>query len=291
MSARRRPRSLRWLAALASAAVVCGVSPAVTDASAASYVSLAGTTTVPLALPTSSQLVSVPKAVAFGGLCQPEPLVSITGTADVVVIALIPVGVASPTPILFGRLPKAEGGRTFSTLCGAGAVIPAGKYKLVALRSAGTATATLHLPGLRGRAKLAPHRAAMPATLTRLDPVDPYPTTSGVASYAATHALTGQGFVMVVGWNRLPSSSILVQGDCEVSGPETNLPLVATEAPGCPLGSGASNIPAAVGPGENFWAGGESNVKPGTYSAGYFVVTGQAFVSAGAFALWVPFAI
>jgi hypothetical protein len=291
MSAGRLPRSLRWLASAACAAAVCGLSPAIAATSASSYLPLAGTTTVPLTSPTSSQLVSLPKAVVFGGLCEPEPLVSVSGTADAVVLALVPVGVASPTPILFGRLPKAEGDRTFSTLCGNGAAIPAGKYKLVALRAAGTATATLHLPGLRGHVRLAPHRAAVPATLARLDPVQPYAPTSGAASFAATHPLVGKGFVMVIGWNRVQSDSALVQGDCEASGAETTLPLVATEAPGCPLGSGASNVPTAVGPGENYWAGGESNVAADTYSAGYFVVTGQAPATAGALGLWVPFSV
>ena len=292
MSACRRTRLIRRLAAIAGAAVVCGFSPAIDNASAApSYVSLAGTTTVPLGLSTSTQLVNVPKALSFPGSCAPEPLVSVAGTADAVVVALVPVGVKSPTPVLFGRLPRAQGGKTFSTLCGAGATLAAGKYKLVALRTSGTATVTLRLPALAGRIRLAPHRASAAASIARLDAVQPYATTSHAASFAATHDLAGQGFVMVIGWNRLPNGSFLEHGDCEVSGPEVDLPVAATAAPGCPLGGGGLSTPTRVGSGDNFWAGGVSNVTGGTYSAGYFVLTDQTPVTAGAIAVWVPFAI
>lgn len=291
MPARHGSKILRLLAAAASLAVAGGLAPAAVGAAAPSYVALAGTTTVPLASSTGTQLVSVPKTVKFGGFCEPEPQVSVAGTADAVVIALIPVGVTSPTPILFGRLPKSQGGKTFSTLCGGGSALPAGKYKMVTLRTAGTATVTLRLPTLGGRLRVATHRANAAATIARLDAVQPYTMTSEVASFASTHPLAGQGFVMVVGWNRLPSGSVLEQGDCEVSGPESSLPIAATGAPGCPLGGGGLSVPTEVGPGDNFWAGGISNVAAGAYSAGYFVLTDQSFVTAGAIALWVPFAV
>lgn len=63
-------------------------------------------------------VVDLPKTVTFGGHCDPEPQVAARGTADAAVVALVPLGVKSPTPDLFGRLPRREGGHTFSTMCG-----------------------------------------------------------------------------------------------------------------------------------------------------------------------------
>ena len=281
----------RRLAILVSACAVLGaVVPSTTAGAAASIVKLAAVTTVHFGPSTGSMVVELPKTVTFGGQCDPEPQVTARGTADTAVVALVPLGVKSPTPNFFGKLPRREGGHSFSSMCGDGSQLAAGKYKLVTLSSGGSMSLVLRLPGLAGGVSLSPAIARAPAKLVRLPLLEPYSATTGATSYAGTGRLAGKGFVMVVGWNRVAGDAATTNGDCEVSEPEsTQLPLAATEAPGCPLGSGGMSVPTVSGASENFWIGGESNVGGGVYAAGYFVMSSVAPTSAGAIAMWVPF--
>lgn len=148
----------------------------------------------------------------------------------------------------------------------------------------------LRLPGLKGSVSLSPGRAHAATKFTKLPVLQPYSPATGATSYAATARLAAKGFVMVVGWNRVAGDAATTNGDCEVSEPEsTQLPIAATEAPGCPLGSSGMSIPTVAGASDNFWVGGISNVDAGVYAAGYFVLTSAPPKSAGAFAVWVPF--
>lgn len=248
---------------------------------------LAGTTSVTANSPSASAQVDLTRDVPFSGNCYPERAATVTGTAAAVVVALIP-NTDPGNPVYFGRFPQREGGHTFSSLCGAG-TLKAGAYTLVMVRTAGTATLTLRLPGLAGRRTVmaAPTRSG--ATLALLAPVSPYNSTGSVASFGASGKLNSKGLVYVLGWMRSGVSAMATLGDCEVDGPLAELaPMMLAQAPGCPVGGSGFSVPGPRGSGTSFHGGGLGNVQAGAYSAGLYYASQAPADSAGGMAVWIP---
>lgn len=233
--------------------------------------------------------VVVPRTVPFGGLCFPEPAVTVSGTAEIVVAVLIPPDRKVPAT-LFGRLPRRAGAsRVFSTECGGGSALAAGRYRLLLLHSPGTARVSLRLQGVRGRVALRP-RPTSGARLVDLPVVPPYDATGErAASYAATRAFAGKGLVEVVGWMTSGVSAVSTLGDCEVTGSLASLPPAVAQAPGCLLGGSGQSVPGPKGSGTDFHAGGLGNIEGDTISAGFFFQSQAPATSAGGIGLWIPY--
>lgn len=256
-------------------------------AAQAPRIALAGTTTIIAASASSSAQVDVHRDIAFSGQCYPESAATISGTAVSVLVALIPTNDPG-NPVYFGRFPRQEGGRTFSSLCGGG-TLKAGTYTLVMVRTAGTATLTLRLPGLPGRRVLAPAATRAGASIATLSPVSPYNTTGSMASFGASGRLKTKGLVMVFGWMRSGISAVAMMGDCEVDGQLAEMaPMMIAQAPGCPIGGSGFTIPGPKGSGTNFHGGGIGNVDPGPYLTSFYYVSQAPADSAGGMAVWIP---
>ena len=249
-----------------------------------------GTTTIVLSAAAASATVTLPRDVSYSGSCFPEKAVTISGSAESVLVTLVPA--AGDEPAYFGRFPKRQGGSHFSNMCGPRTVLPAGTYQLVALRSPGSATVVLQFPGLTGRSSLRP-TGSTSARLADLPPVATYATSEGVvSSFGATRRLTSKGMIAVVGWVQHPDvNAVGTIGDCEMrrDASADSARDAVDFAPGCPNGSSSSSMPGPSGPGTDFFASGYANITADTWGAGYYYVSSTKAASAGALAAWVPY--
>jgi hypothetical protein len=280
-----RPRAM--LVVAAAACVLTGT--AASAQAAPTPVQLAGTTAITASGPSASTTVQLRKDVTFGGVCFEDEAVSVTGSADAVLVALHRVG--GGTPHFIGRFPQRQGGSTFSSLCASRSSLAAGTYTLTALRSSGTAGITLRIPGLTGEASV---RATRPssATLVDLPPVSAYETTRGtVESFGATRELTSRGALAVAGWVDQAGQALLTMGVCDKKrSAESGAAVDAVDfAPGCPTGSSSSSLPGVRGEGVSYFASSYSDIEAASWGSSFYYVSQGPVVSAGALAAWIPF--
>ena len=296
----RRRTGVARSRALVIATTVClgaGLVSAAAPASArARVVTLAGTNTITLSAAAASMDVDLPETVAAKGRCIGSTQVKVTGTADAVVVMLVPHEVTDyAQPLVFGRLPHREGADTFFSNCipnETSQYLVAGRYRLYALRTAGTATVTFKLWSMVGSRRLSP-RLVPGAVMKDLPVLQPYDATANVASYVASYGATARlssaGFVWVVGWNRVSEQAKEAERSCTLGGSAaTTLPLAVLMAPGCPLASSQFLRTRLAQPGENLWSGGRVGYGADTYAAGYSVTTHAPVTDAGALGIWMP---
>lgn len=289
-----RTAAVRSRALVAGLAVCLGaglVSAATPATARTGVVTLAGTNTIKLSATGASMLVDVPNAVAAKGPCIGSTQVNVTGTADAVVVMLIPQGVINPQPVVFGRLPHRGGAQTFFSNCGRDGTtlyLVAGRYRLVALRSSGTATVTLKLWTMTGSRRLSPH-AVPGAVIKDLPAVQPYAATVTVASYGATAQLSSTGLVWAIGWNRLSQTAQEWQHTCVIGGTAaTTVPLGVLVSPGCPWSGEGMFVTRLSDPNETLWSSGRLDLSADTYAAGYSLTTYAPVAESGAIGIWMP---
>lgn len=248
---------------------------------------LAGRTTITSTASSSTARVWLGRGVTLTENCFPDTVTKITGSAQVVVLALTPLRDPG-SPVIFGRFPRQEGGHTFSSPCN-GARLEAGFYSLHLLHTPGTAAVTLQLPGLAGRSSfVATASGGAGAKVSVLPAVAPYRTLGAAGSFAATGSLAGRGAVYAFGWMHTGLSAAATMGDCEVDGPLAALPPALVQSPGCPFGGSGSDTPGPRGNGESFHAGGLGNAQPGAYSIGLYYLSEAVPHDAGAIGAWIP---
>lgn len=277
-----------WLliATTALSAMVLTTHPA---GAATPPITLAGTTTITAISAASSAQIDVARDIAFSGTCYPENNVTVTGTAAAVLVTLIYNNNPGTPAEHFGRFQPQEGGHTFSTMCGGGAALKAGRYTLVMQHTPGTATLTLRLPGLGGQRSFTPTATRSRTSIALLSPVSPYDRNASIASFGATDTLTAKGMVLVFGWATTGLSAVSSVGDCEVDGPvAASAPAILTQAPGCPVGGSGFDIPGPRGAGTSFHGGGIGNVDPGLRTVSLYYISQAPASSAGGFAVWIP---
>lgn len=277
-----------WLALAALAALA--VMPTAEAATAPRGPAIAGVTTFTARTPVSRTVVEVPRPVAFSGSCFPESAVSVTGSAEQVMLVLIQRGTKGAGLAYFGRFPRREGSRTFSSMCGSPSVLAAGTYDVVLLRSAGTARVTLRT-SLPGRAAFTPTHGSR-AVIASLDTAFATDDASGtvVGSNGAQHVLAGRGLIVDAGWVQNGKTADLQSaGDCIVSQTPAAVPDDVAYAPGCPAGDSGSSIPGPAGAGQQYIGGSLSNIPTGPYADSVYYVNAGVVSSAGGVAAWIPF--
>ncbi len=222
---------------------------------------------VALNAPAASQLVLIGADVSLPGGCLRSSAIQVAGTADAVLIDLRPADGSANEAFSFGRLPD---GATFDSGCGP-RTIKAGRYTLTALRTDGTATVTLALPGLNGSdVTLAPSEPSE-AEIAALRLVTPAQGALVTGAYATDIALASTGRTMVVGGVTASGiSATILRGTCEYApgqsrpGPEP----VAYAAP-CPAASGTRGVSAGSSTIHMSIATGQ---KPGIHGMGFYYI-------------------
>ena len=282
----RASRRVRLPLALAGCLVAAGT---VQAGAAPAPVTLAGTTHVSATAGAASTVVRLPRDVTLDGQCYGEKTVGVSGSADAVLLAMHPLGGGEPQQ--FGRFPERQGRATFSSLCGGRSTLAAGTYRLVLLKSAGTATVTLRLPGLTGTAKVSP-RTPSSASLVDLPAISAYETASGVVgSFGDTRELTSQGALTVAAWVDTDLSAVVTMGSCDKKREATQDELANARdfAPGCPTGGSSSTVPGPRGAGMSYFASTYSGIDAASWGSGFYYVSQSPVKNVGALAAWIPF--
>jgi hypothetical protein len=228
--------------------------------------------------------VDLNRPISLSSECFHEPLVSVTGSADVVLVELIPKFSSAEGPVIIGRLPGKEGHRSFSNECGKGRASP-GRYSLIVLHTPGTATIAITQAGQRGRTVLRPSLRSM-ARLHVLPEVSPAAASPASASFGMFDT-TKVGWASVVGWlhQQLPSANTTAQL-CFAPSPMVGTPEALTFGPGC-AGNGSSNFVGTSGP-DGVFSTGSSYPTSGTVGLGFNYTNAGRVTQAGAIASWVP---
>lgn len=268
--------------AFVSAAALTAVL-AVVPASAEEPLLLAGTTTIVAPGGSAHMPVRVPATVTLpSGYLDPS-YVSVTGTADVVVVYLVP---ARPRPLLqepvtFGRVRVGTSRHTMAGFPNGVSTIAAGDYDLVVLHTAGTATVQLRLPGLRGSTTLRVEGLS-PA---RIAPLGADPGVVG-ASGGVYGTLPGRGFVNVAGFVRTDLQGGVTRLTTCFKRPGDGVAEEVDFGSGCP---GLQTVSFVVTQGKvSFGQAVFLNHGPGRYGGGYtYEMAGLSSASAG-FVAWVP---
>jgi hypothetical protein len=205
-------------------------------------------------------------------------------------VVMVQRGTRGANTQYFGRFPRREGSRTFSSFCGGGAELAPGTYDVVLLHSVGTARVTLRTslaghagftPAVRSRAVLAPLTAEFVTT---------NPAGTVVGSHGGQAQLAGQGLILDAGWVHNSSIAALqTAGDCLVSQTPVQVPAPVAYAPGCPAGSSGSSLPGPAGAGQQYISGASINIPGGLYADSVYYVNAGSVQDAGAVAAWVPF--
>ncbi len=130
---------------------------------------LRGTVTISAARAEATRaVVRIAAPVHFSGSCFPDKAVRVRGTAENVMLVLMRRTSAgsAPTEIAyFGRFPRAEGRRTFSSMCGGDQLLRRGGYDLVLLHTSGTARVTLQIGASSATRSSRPSGRAAPPSL------------------------------------------------------------------------------------------------------------------------------
>lgn len=267
---------------------ICGATLAQANEQA---VSLAGTTTIVAPAYPARTVVTVPKTLQFGDQGYLDlPYVTINGTASVAAIFLIPVGTRSRTDEvnMFGRLPRSLGGtHTIASFPDGVETLVAGQYQLLMLHSPGTASITIRLPGLKGRATVTP-RSPSKASMALLSPARAIsggyaPTgTSGIVD----RMLAARGFITINAGVLLPIGGVSHTEVCMYEG-GGDLPSILNLLPGC---SDGNSIGSTAVQGTLSYAGSSFlNWDPGKYGASVDYQTTALPTGVAGWAAWVPY--
>lgn len=242
-------------------------------------------------------LVNLPRTTKLGGSsCLNPPELTITGTADVVVLVLMrqpykTSDAAANGVFAVGRFPRAGGGTRFDTACGQNRTLTAGTYRLVVEHTPGTAAIALHLHGLLGKSELRP-TARSRARLHMLPELTPSQQTAPVqAEYGGYETLAGRGIVLDFGFFTLgPATALANFGDCNVPPGQPPIPDAVAFSSACPTGVRGNFL--LIGPAfgaTSYFMGGYFNIAPGRWGDGVYYDNAGAATNSGAFATWIPF--
>jgi hypothetical protein len=243
-------------------------------------------------LPTESAarvIVEVPRDTAVEIAAPPSqcpsPALRITGTAEHVVVQLLPhpyaVGYA---PLTIARV----GGVAMDDLCVFGE-LKAGTYTLDVVHSSGTAQLEMDLPDLVGDVVVTEEDfTTTTASMTTLAAVeDPTADTGTTTIWGGYTQLAGQGSVLVAGWfDPAAATGVATDGTCLTEGPPP-LPEWVAFGPTCQDGS--TSIPYRVnasGGAASTRMSSKSNIKPGMYGASLWATN---TVPGTAVAVAIPF--
>jgi hypothetical protein len=268
-------------------ALVCAAMPSAAT-SAADEPVLTGRTTFVGVAQASREFVSLPSPVTVGPGCLLAESAVFAGSARHTAIFLTQVPLTPDSPIHWVvRTTGADGkARVADSTCASGATLASGRYLLQHVHTPGSSEISLDLPGLEGQSEIA-IRGADPSRMEALPVVLDTAGRSATYAWGARHDLVSQGSVLTIGMLAGGASDRGqgAFGDCLLNDSMSSLPDPVAYAPGCPAGSSGTGQ-GAVGT-ETWQATITSNLRPGSYGAGFWYATTPTSKPLGAASVWL----
>lgn len=236
--------------------------------------------------PATQVPVTVPRDVVLGGSCAETNGASYVGTADAMLVVLTPRPYTRGDFVeFFARMPGT--GSLVDSACGSGRRIAAGGYTMTVLRSPGTASLELTLPGLEGNSAIAPVSPSQ-AGVAVLPRTSPDATTAATSSAGAKLELAAPGNNIVIGeaFTSAPAGTKLM-GSCEYGPGNSPPPSPLTYQPPCPTAASSRTL-SSGGSGRSYFASSATAPESGAYYLGTYYVGTGLLRPGGALAATIP---
>jgi hypothetical protein len=296
---------MRILRAVAGATL--GLTVLAVPSAGAADQALAGTTVIAVSRPAYID-VRLPRQVALRTPFDDSPDIAVSGGAALAAFVLTGTDARTRSMTLTGGASTVEGSTErflfpAGTLAGGGGghfedwktfsnttTLPAGRYRLYVVAT-GPATITLRLPGLAGRTRLAPSRAAAARVEAPDREVTVADASNNVYAAATNVEMARRGFALHLLHSRLEAEAAWQVVMCH-NNPGQSAAAELRDAPGCPAGKQHTVVNhryPGVEPETKLLAQGFTDVPAGEHGLGV-VQTVESYSTANAYrTVWVEY--